>query len=226
MHIRHGVEPWVVGLVAAAAVLPQPASAQSSWYVGASAGQSRIDASTGEIESGFLIDDAFTASGTTLDKSDTGWKAYAGWRFNRFLAAEAGYADLGKASFDTAIVAAPAGTVPAPPFALHATAEARGVFLSALAHWPFAERFSAFAKAGVFRSEAEFTETIASTGVTRVNRTERHTDANFGAGLQWQVLPAVAVRVEWERFKDIGRGIGGREGRDVDFASAGVLVSF
>jgi OmpA-OmpF porin, OOP family len=213
-------------LVLMAASTPRVASAQSSWYVGGSAGQSRIDASTGEIESGFLIDDAFTASGTTLDKSDTGWKAYAGWRFNQFLAAEAGYADLGKASFNTTIVAAPSGTVPTPPFALQATAKARGVFLSALVHWPFLERYSVFAKAGVFRSEAEFTETIPSTGATRVSRTERHTDANFGAGLQWQVLPAMSVRVEWERFQNVGRGIGGREGRDVDFASAGLMVSF
>ncbi len=226
MYTRRAYKHLLGGLVTVAAAWAQPASAQSSWYLGASAGQSRVDASSGEIESGFLIDDSFTASGTTLDKSDTGWKAYAGWRFNRFFGAEAGYADLGKASFNTTIVSAPVGTVPAPPFAIHATAEARGVFLSALAHWPFADRFSVFAKAGVFRSEAKFTEVIPATGVTRVSRTERRTEANYGAGLQWQLLPAVALRLEWERFKDVGQGIGGREGRDVDFASAGLMVSF
>ena len=128
MYTRRAYKHLLGGLVTVAAAWAQPASAQSSWYLGASAGQSRVDASSGEIESGFLIDDSFTASGTTLDKSDTGWKAYAGWRFNRFFGAEAGYADLGKASFNTTIVSAPVGTVPAPPFAIHATAEARGVF--------------------------------------------------------------------------------------------------
>jgi len=29
-----------------------------------------------------------------------------------------------------------------------------------------------------------------------------------------------------EQFKSVGRGIGGREGRDVDFASAGILLLF
>ncbi|HEU0200559.1 MAG TPA: outer membrane beta-barrel protein [Burkholderiaceae bacterium] len=225
MNARRFVWPLTCLLVAGGS-LPVTALAQSSWYVGANVGQSAIEASSGEIESGFLLDDGFTASGTTLDKTDTGWKAYAGYRFNRFFAAEGGYADLGEASFTTTIVGAPAGTTPAPPFPIHATATASGVFLSALAHWPVTQTFSLFAKAGAFRSEAEFTEVIATTGVTRVSRTERRTDANFGVGLQWMFLGNVGARLEWERFRHIGRGIGGREGRDVDFASVGLMAQF
>jgi len=48
----------------------------------------------------------------------------------------------------------------------------------------------------------------------------------FGAGLQLHFTPSVAARLEWERFKDVGSGIGGRQGRDVDFFSAGVLLQF
>src|SRR5439155_18733595 len=135
-------------LLVAGTLLPLKASAQSSWYVGGNAGQSTINASTSDIESGFLLDDGFTASGTTLDKKDTAWKLYAGYRFNRFFAAEAGYADLGKASFSTTIVGAPSGTTPAPPFPITGTAKARGAFLSALAHWPVTQDISLFVKAG------------------------------------------------------------------------------
>jgi OOP family OmpA-OmpF porin len=213
-------------MLVAGALLPLAASAQSSWYFGASAGQSAIKASAGDVESGFLLDDGFTASGTTLDKKDTGWKAYAGYRFNSFLAAEAGYADLGKASFNTTIVAAPSGTTPSPPFPIHASATARGAFLSAIAQWPFAQNFSLFAKAGAFRSDAEFTEVITGTGITRVSRTERRTDANYGVGLMWTFSGSLGARLEWERFRNIGRGIGGREGRDVDFVSAGLMIQF
>ena len=213
-------------LLVASSLLPFTASAQSSWYLGASGGQSAIQVTAGDIETGFLLDDGFTASGTTLDKTDTGWKSYAGFRFNRFLAAEAGYADLGKASFNTTIVAAPAGTTPSPPFPIHATATARGAFLTAIAHWPVTQDFSLFAKAGAFRSEAEFTEIIQGTGITRVSLTERRTDANYGAGIQWILAGTVGVRLEWERFKNVGRGIGGREGRDVDFLSAGLMLQF
>lgn len=79
-----------------------------------------IDAAPAEVEQGFLADDAFVATGTTLDRTDTGGKLFFGRRFNRFLAAEAGYVALGKASFDTTIVGAPAGTTPAPPSLLAA----------------------------------------------------------------------------------------------------------
>jgi OOP family OmpA-OmpF porin len=213
-------------LLVAGSLLPLMTSAQSSWYVGVNAGQSAINASSGDVESGFLLDDGFTASGTTLDKKDTGWKAYAGYRFNRFLAAEGGYADLGKASFSTTIVGAPSGTTPSPPFPINATATARGVFLSALALWPVTQDFSLFIKGGAFRSDAKFTEVIPGAGITRVSRTERRTDGNYGIGLQWAFFGTVSARLEWERFRNIGRGIGGREGRDVDFASVGLLVQF
>lgn len=212
-------------LLVAGCLLPFAASAQS-WYLGASGGQSAIQASPADVETGFLLDDGFTASGTTLDKTDTAWKAYAGYRFNRFLAVEMGYADLGKASFNTTIVAAPPGTTPSPPFPIRATATARGGFLSVIAHWPVTQNFSLFTKAGAFRSDVEFTEVIEGTGITRVSRTELRTDANYGAGLQWMFSGAMGVRLEWERFINIGRGIGGREGLDIDFVSAGLMVRF
>jgi OOP family OmpA-OmpF porin len=205
---------------------PHAVHAQSAWYIGASIGQSVIDAASNEVEQGFLVDDAFVATGTTLDKTDTGGKAYLGRRFNRYLAAEAGYVDLGKASFNTTIIGAPSGTTPAPPFSIHATATAKGLFLSGLAHLPVTDRFSFFAKAGLLRWEAKFTEQIEGTGITRVRRSERSTDALYGLGLQMQFTQLVGGRVEWERFKDVGQGIGGREGRDVDFISAGVFLLF
>jgi len=216
----------VIFAVLAGTLAPASAWAQSSWYAGASVGQSAIDATSGEIEQGFLIDDAFVASGTTLDKTDTGWKAYFGYRFSRFVAAEGGYADLGEASFTTTIVSAPAPFGSLTPFPIHATATARGVFLSGLVHLPLTEAFSLFAKAGAFRWEAKFTERIPGTGITRVSRSERKTDPFYGVGLQLQLSSLVGGRLEWERFKDVGEGIGGREGRDIDFVSAGIVFQF
>ncbi len=86
------------------------------------------------------------------------------------------------------------------------------MFLSALAHLPLSDTFSAFVKAGAFRSEAEFTEVITTTGATRVSRTERRTDANYGIGVQWALSPTLGVRLELERFKKVGREIGGVKG--------------
>ena len=205
---------------------PLTVSAQGNWYMGGSVGRSVIDATGAEVERGFLVDDGFVASGTSLDDTDSGWKAYLGYRFNRYLAAEGGYADLGEASFNTTIVSAPPGTSPTPPFPIHATATAKGVFLAGLVHLPLTQSFSAFAKAGAFHWRATFTEQISSTGATRLTREQEKTNPMFGAGLQLHFTSSLAARLEWERFKKVGSGIGGREGRDVDFISAGVLLQF
>jgi OOP family OmpA-OmpF porin len=218
---------WLLSCaVVAASLLPVTARAQTSLYLGASAGQSAINGTAAEIDAGFFQDSGYTASGTTLDKTSTGWKAYAGFRFNRFLAVEAGYADLGKATFNTTIVAAPPGTVPAPPFPLHASATADGEFLSGILEVPFSEAFSLFVKAGGFRSTAYYTETFTETGMTRLSRSETRTDLDYGAGFRWMFSRIVGIRLEWEDFKNIGSGIGGRGGRDVYFISAGLMLQF
>ena len=192
---------------------------------GRGVGSERHQGLAGRSRDGFLLDDGFTASATTLDKKDTGWKGYAGYRFNRLFAAEAGYADLGSASFNTTIVAAPPGRRRRRLFDPRHGQGTRRVLVCAR---PLAGHagLSLFARAGVFRSDAKFTEVITDTGITRVSRTDRRSDANYGVGLQWRFTGTVGARLEWERFKNIGRGIGGREGRDVDFASAGLVLQF
>jgi len=51
-------------------------------------------------------------------------------------------------------------------------------------------------------------------------------DLEYGIGLQWMPDGSMGARLEWERFRNIGRGIGGREGHHVDFVSLGLVVQF
>ena len=206
-------------------ILAPFASSHAEWYVGANVGQSSIDTSAGEIEQAFLIDDAFVASGTTLDKTDTGWKGYVGYGFIPWLSLEAGYADLGKATFNTTIVDAPPPAGALTPFDIVGTATASGPQVSALLHLPLPGPLTAFARAGAFRWETEFTEIIPDTGTTRVARSEARTDPMYGAGVQLQ-FAALGARLEWERLESVGEGIGGREGRDIDYFSAGIVFEF
>lgn len=199
--------------------------AHADWYLGANVGQSSIDASAGEIDQAFLIDDNFVASGTALDKTDTGWKGYAGFRFIPWLSVEAAYADLGKATFNTTIIEAPPPFNAFTPFDIVGTATADGPQLSALVHVPLPGPLTAFARAGAFRWEAEFTEFIPDSGTTRVARTEARTDPMYGVGVQLQ-FATLGARLEWERLESVGEGIGGREGRDIDYFSAGIVFEF
>lgn len=194
-------------------------------YVGASVGQAWIDASTGEIDNAFVLDDAFVASGTTLDDSDTGWKAYVGYRFNTFFAVEGGYVDLGKASFLTTITDAPAPFDTYTPFQIQGTAEATGVNLVAIAGVPLGSAAFVFAKAGAFHWDADYAERVPGV-LTRLSRSESGTKPTYGVGLELRLGEAARIRAEWERFEEVGSGIGGREGIDVDLASAGLTFEF
>jgi hypothetical protein len=47
----------------------------------------------------------------------------------------------------------------------------------------------------------------------------------YGVGVQVQ-FAALGARLEWERLQSVGEGIGGREGRDIDYFSAGIVFEF
>ena len=54
------------------------------WYIGGAFGQTEV---------------ALDCAGTTAcDDSDSGWKIFAGYQFNRNFAVELGYGDLGRSS--------------------------------------------------------------------------------------------------------------------------------
>src|SRR5438128_11066499 len=77
----------VLGL--AAAVFALPAAAQmnmSAFYVGATVGQAKFkNACSG------------AGAGVSCDDKDTAWRLLAGYQFNRNLAVELGYHNLGEA---------------------------------------------------------------------------------------------------------------------------------
>jgi OOP family OmpA-OmpF porin len=203
-----------------------PVLAFAGPYVGASVGQAWIDASATEIEAAFARDDDFVATGTTIDDSDTGWKAFVGYRFNSFLALEGGYVDLGKATFSTTIASAPPPYDAFTPFQINGTAEATGYNLTAIVGMPLGSAAFLFAKGGAFHWDADFTETIPGFGAARVARSESDTKPTYGAGLELRLGHGARIRAEWERFEDVGSGIGGREGTNVDLASAGLMYEF
>lgn len=222
---RLSPEIWL-GVILAALSLALAPAAQADWYLGGSVGQSAIDAQAGEINEAFLIDDDFIATDTSLDETDTGWKAFIGYSILPILSIEAGYADLGSATFRTTIVSAPPPNDAIVPFGILGTATAEGMQLSALLDLPIAGPFSVLARAGAFRWETEFTEEIIETGAIRIARSEEQVDPYYGVGVKFAFSDAFAVRVEWERFESVGEGIGGRSGRDVDYYSAGVVLTF
>lgn len=181
-------------LGAASMAFAFPASAQTPFYAGASLGQSKLNI---ECDAGLSCDD-----------SDTGFRIFGGYSFNRNVAAELGYQDLGKAK-----LSGPGGSDE-----LAATAfDLTGVF-----SWPFTNSgFSVFGRAGLYNGKLELS------GVDNGSKTT--TGLTFGLGAGYDVNRNLGLRAEWQRFSKMkarNDATGAEDDGDVDLLSIGVLWRF
>jgi len=155
MKTRLWLSAGTVLLMTLLAIPVASAGEDRGWYVGAGVGSSDDD---------------------LLAESDTGFKLFGGFRFNKNVAVEAAYLDLGDFVF---------GVI-----------EQNGLAVEGEFTWPIANKFGLFAKAGFFSWEVDF----AGLG------TDEGEDITFGFGGKMTLGAHWAVRAEWERFNDISRG--------------------
>jgi OOP family OmpA-OmpF porin len=164
-----------------------PAFAQDmGFYAGLSFGQSSADVDCSGL--------------AQCDDSDTAWKILGGYRFNRNLAAELGYTDLGEVSAGDG----GANTI---------TAEATAFELVAVGSWPVSNEFSVYGKVGVFRWDVDAT----GTGMFAGSESDSGTDLTFGVGVQYDFTKQLGVRGEWQRYA---------ADEDIDVISIGVVFRF
>lgn len=184
-----------VGLVSA--VAPSVAADQPAGggYIGASLGQSKIN----DVCDGIV---------GTCDDKDTGWKIFGGYQFNRYFAVEGGYVDFGKATATDVSLGTP----------ISGDAEGWGLFATGLATLPINEQFGVFAKAGLAYTKADVTAVV---GGVSVSDDDSGTDLVYGVGAKFDFTKNFGMRVEFERFKDVGNF-----DSDVDLLSAGLVYKF
>ena len=183
----------VVGL-ASAMMLAGPALAQDTgFYAGLSIGQSSADVDC--------------TGATTCDDKDSAWKILGGYRFNRNLAVEFGYTDLGAVSASDGVDSV--------------KIESTAFELVAVGSFPIAEKFSLLGKIGMYRGETDGTVSGSVSGSV----SESNTDLTFGVGVQWDFTKNLAARAEWQRYSDVGGGDIG-DSADVDVMSIGVIWKF
>ena len=183
-----------LALACGAALAASQASAQA--YLGGSIGQSDIDE---QIATGLI-------TGGSVDGTDTAFKIFGGYMFNRHFGLEAAYVDLGEASYSGNFGGLPVtgGRV-----------EVSGMNISALGALPIGERFSLFGKIGLFMWDAEASDT---TGGIPFSAQEDGTDVSFGIGLGYQFTRNLGVRAEWEMFTT--------DNADSNLLSVGLLWRF
>ena len=196
-------------LIASPLVMAQ----DSGLYIGGNYGKSRAKIDDARIASGLWGGGSITS--ITDRDSDTGFKVFGGYQFNKYFAFEAGYFELGKFGFDAATL--PAGT-------LTGDIKLKGFNFDLILNLPITEKFSFFGRVGANNAEAK--DTFLGTGAVHVlnpNPTQRDTNIKFGGGLQYDFTKSFGMRLEAERYR-INDAVGNKG--DVDLFSAGLLIRF
>jgi OOP family OmpA-OmpF porin len=160
---------------------------------------------------GQATSDISCPTGVSCDDSDTGWKIFAGMEVNEYMSMEVGYVDLGEVTYSGAKTG---------------TREVNGMIIDLVGTYAINPSFVLSARGGLNFLNAEVNGTIAGTP----NNNTGDTDVawSFGLGAQYNLTPAVGLRLDWERFFEVGSSDfnGGTGEADIDLLSAGVVYKF
>jgi OOP family OmpA-OmpF porin len=169
---------------------------QSKVYLGAGGGSSSISLNSSDFNLGIPQE---------TDKASTGFKVFAGIRFNQYLAGEIGYVDLGK--FKIKYNGGGAGTA-------ELDYQVSGFAVSGLGTLPLTQDFSLFGRVGLFASTAKLTlanatgalaANLAAAGITAGSSdTADATTLLYGAGVQYDFTKNLSGRIEYENFGEVG----------------------
>jgi len=198
------------------------AEEDSFWYIGGNIGQSRAKIDDDKIRSQ-LLGVGRTSISISDDNSDTAYKLFGGYQFNKNFALEGGYFDLGQFGYTATTL--PAGTMTAGT--LSGKIKLNGLNLDAVGMLPFGddEKFSAFGRLGFHYAQAKdnFTSTGAISAPANPNPSKSAINYKAGLGLQYDFNESFGMRVEAERYR-IDDAIGNKG--DIDMYSLGLIYRF
>jgi len=213
-----------LGLAGFAAVsTPAAAADEAGWYGGISVGESRAYVDDVRIATQ-LRGSSLTM--TTIDDNDRdiGYKLFAGRKFNRHFALEAGYFNLGE--FEFAAQTLPAGS-------LSGTTKFQGLNLDAVGILPITEKFAALGRVGLTYTETKgaylgtgAVSALNAAGANAVgNPSPKESEGSYkyGLGVQYDFTRSLALRGEWERYR-VSDAVGNKG--DVDLLLIGLVYTF
>ncbi|MDP9065135.1 MAG: outer membrane beta-barrel protein, partial [Pseudomonadota bacterium] len=201
---------------AIASVLASSASADedSYFYGGLGLGQSRARIDVDRIATQ-LRGSGLTPTDITRDEKHLAGKVFAGYQFNRYVALEGGYFNLGR--FGYIASTAPTGY-------LDGRIKLQGANFDVVGSLPLAARLSAIGRVGAIYADARDNFTGGGAVVVlNSNPSERKVGFKYGGGLQYEINPHVLVRAEAERYR-VPDAIGNHG--DINLFSVSLLIPF
>ena len=218
----------------ALACIAAPAFGQAHWYGGIGLGQSDTSGDLKANRESTVVNAIVT--GSEFDSRDTGVKIFAGYRLMPWVAFEVNYSDLGESRLHTHIQ-----TLDAPPAAGSVVLNRKisGFGADVLLIAPLSPRASLFGRVGAVRSEVK-ADAILDGAIVFTNgnpndrrRTTKQTETvtRYGLGGDWMFNPNMGMRVEWERWLDVGKafevgGSGTTGEADTDYYSVNFIYRF
>jgi hypothetical protein len=181
-----------------AMVLPMTTQAMD-WYGGLSYGQARHEATGGD-----LVGPGFFSG--SVDGNDSGWKVLAGMElWDKYVAAEFGYVNFGKASATGTISGSTAS----------GTSDAKAYTAAIAGFIPIGSQFGALIRLGIAGSQV----TATSTASTSTHNNDMKIFGGFG--FQYNFSKSMAARLEVERFN-----MGSVGSPYINLISAGLVYRF
>jgi OOP family OmpA-OmpF porin len=166
------------------------------WYSGLSAGRSQVG-----IRDSLVPTTGAALSRFDTDDSNTGFKFYGGYRFNRNVTLEGGYADFGKFDSQREMMVPAFGS-------LSSGIRASGFYVGAVGVVPLPNRFSLFGKLGTGYTTNQAFVSTSSAMLTPADLGARRTEWNskYGLGASYEMSNKLGLRFEYERSNSLGYG--------------------
>jgi len=133
-------------------------------------------------------------------ETDTAWRLFGGYQFHRNFAAEIGYHNLGQVNF------------------VGGDRDAKLWELVGIGMWPVANALSVYGKLGGYYGKSELHSSVRPSG------DDTNGGLTYGVGAQYDFMRQAAVRVEWQRYDNVGGNTTGET--DIDVLNVGLLWKF
>jgi len=179
----------LAGLGLSLGTAAQAQDAPSYTYFGLSAGQSHSQLDEGASTNSVT---GSSAGLQNFEHQDTAYKIFGGYQFNRSVAVEAGYFNLGKFGYS-------AGSGLS---TLRGQYEVDGIHVDLIGTLPLGEQFSVFGRVGAQYANTKNNFSGTGTLTPSVSNSNQYdTNMKLGVGLQYDLSPSVQLRGEAERYR-------------------------
>ncbi len=195
------------------AILPLQSVLATDFYAGTGLGLYKNDLSSSDFDQAFASNGI--SSDTSVDDNDTGWKIFAGYRFNQYIAVELGYQDFGDMDAKTRILSPVSGTV-------KTNTDVDAFNLSVNLGAPITDEWSVFAKLGYMDWDADVKSKVSINGVnSSSHNSDSGSDFIWGLGFSYKINDSFDIRGDWDRLS-----LGGDIDTDYDAYSLSVQFHF